>query len=130
VGIAFPPAAASILLPNPLATGITPFAAVDRRRGEHESMLVAIQRYAFTNDKRAIVDRFCYRQDLEVTIRHVAKEIQIVHLSFDEKEGVFRVVAGGRRPDDHAGGIEVLLSGDAGSAGGSTQRSQVGKFIG
>ena len=93
-------------------------------------MLVAIKRYAFPNDKRAIVDRLCHRQHLEVTIRHVAKEIQIVHLSFDEKEGVFRVVAGGRRPDNHAGGIEILLSGDAGGAGRSTQRPQVGKFIG
>lgn len=92
-------------------------------------MFVAVQRDAFPNDEGAIVDRLCHRQDLEVTVGQVAKQIEIVHLPLDVKEGMFGVVSGGGRPDDHAGGIEVLLPGDAGGAGGSTECSQVRKVV-
>jgi hypothetical protein len=69
--ISFPPPATSVLLPHPLATGITPFASVNGRGRKHEGMLVAIKRNPFTNDKRTIVDSFRDRQHLEVTIRQV-----------------------------------------------------------
>ena len=92
-------------------------------------MLIAVQRDAFTNDEGAIVDRLCYRQDLKVTIGQVAKQIEIVHLPFNEKEGVLSVVARRGSSHDHAGGIEILLSGDVGRAGRATERSQVCEFV-
>jgi len=59
----------SILLPNPLATGITPFAAINRRWGHQKRMLIAIGRDAFTNDVQTIVYAFGDRQNFEIAGR-------------------------------------------------------------
>ena len=92
VGIVFPPPTASVLFPNPLATGIAPLPAIDRRRRQQEGMLIAIQSYTFANDQGAVVDRLCHGQHLEVAVSQVAKEVEIVHLPFGKEKRVLGVV--------------------------------------
>jgi hypothetical protein len=59
----------ALLLPNPLTASIAPLAAIDRRRDQHERMLVAIERYAFTNNLEAVVDRLGNSQYFEIALR-------------------------------------------------------------
>ena len=65
--IRFPRPAASVLLPDPLTTGIAPAPAIDRRRSHQEGVLIAIESDAFAHYQRTIVDRLCHRQHFEVT---------------------------------------------------------------
>lgn len=123
MSVIFPPPAASILFPNPLATGIAPTPAVDRSRSHQESMLVAVERNPFADNQGTVINCLGDRQDFEVTDGKVAKQIEVVHLPFDEQKGMFRIVARGRRSHDHAGGVEILLPGDAGRAGRAAKRA-------
>lgn len=58
VATRFPRPSTPLLRPNPLATRIAPIPAIDRRRGQQERMLLAIDANAFTNNEAAIVDGF------------------------------------------------------------------------
>jgi hypothetical protein len=65
----FPPPSAPLLLPNPLTTRVTPSPAINRRRRQHESMLVAVESYAFADNVQAIVDRLGDSQHFEIARR-------------------------------------------------------------
>jgi len=121
----FPPPAAPVLFPNPLTTGIAPLPAIDRRRGQQKSVLVAVDCNAFTNNEAAIVDGFGDSQHFEVARGKIAKQVEVVHLTIDSKEGVFGIVGGSGRSDDHPGCVEALSPRDASRAGRSAESSQV-----
>lgn len=95
VTAALPPPSTVVLFPNPLATGVTPFAAVNRCRGEEEGMFVAVIGDAFANDQTAIVDALGQGQHFEFCRGKIAERVQIVHLPAGKEEGVFGVVARG-----------------------------------
>jgi hypothetical protein len=67
--ITLPPAAASLLLPNPLTTRVTPPSAIDWRRRHQESMLIAIQSHAFADNLQAIINRLGDSQHFEIARR-------------------------------------------------------------
>jgi hypothetical protein len=90
----FPPPAAPLLHPNPLTTGIAPLPSIDLCRGQQESVLIAVDCNAFTNDEAAIVDGFGDSQHFEVARGKIAEQVEIVHLSIDIEECVFGLVGG------------------------------------
>ncbi len=59
----------TLLLPNPLTAPIAPPATIDRSRSQDESMLIAVECYAFTNNLEAIVDRLGGSQHFEIARR-------------------------------------------------------------
>ena len=128
--IRFPPPATALLHPNPLATRITPSSAADRSRGEHEGVLLAVQRDSVTDNDAAVINGFGEHQDLEIARGQVAERVQIEHLPLGEKKSVLGVFLGGGRADNHARGVEVLLPGYACGAGRSAERSQIGQGVG
>jgi hypothetical protein len=67
--ITLPPAAASLLLPNPLTTRVTPPSAIDWRRRHQESMLIAIESHAFADDLQAVINRPGDSQHFEIARR-------------------------------------------------------------
>lgn len=73
--VTLPPPAAVILLPNPLATGITPTATIHCRGCQQKGVLVSIQRNSLADDAQAVIDRCGGGEDFEVALRKIAKEI-------------------------------------------------------
>jgi hypothetical protein len=67
--ITLPPAAASLLLPNPLTTRVTPPSAIDWRRRHQESMLISIESHAFADNLQAIINRLGDSQHFEIARR-------------------------------------------------------------
>ena len=82
-------------------------------------MLLSVQRNTLTNNFEAIVDRTGRTQHFEIARGKIAKQVEIGHLPIGVEEGVFGIVTGGGRSDDHPGRVEVLLPGDACRAGRS-----------
>jgi len=88
-------------------------------------MLVSVARDSFANNYARIIDGLCHGENLEIALRNIAKCIQVKHLPIYEEECVLGVVAGGRRTDDHSGGIWTLAANTEGGAGRSAQSSQI-----
>lgn len=59
----------ALLLPNPLTASIAPLAAINRGGYHQERMLLAIERYAFTNNLQAVVDSLGNSQHFEIAGR-------------------------------------------------------------
>lgn len=94
VAAILPPPATALLFPNPLTTRITPSTAIDRCRRHQEGMLLAVESYAFANNFEAVIDCLGDNQHFEITGGKIAKQVEIVHLPIDKKEGVFGLVGG------------------------------------
>ena len=92
-------------------------------------MLIAVQGNSLPHYYGAVVDRLSDRQHLKVTVRQVAKQIEIVHLPVDKQKRVFGIVARHRGADEQPRGIRVLLPGGAGRSRGPTERPHVREFV-
>ena len=121
--IFLPPPATALVNPNPLTTSVRPLPTLHRQGREHECVLVTVARDSFSNNHARIVDRLSHGKNLEAALRKIAKRIQVKHLAIHEKKCMLRVVAGGRRADDHSGGIWTLPGNAKGSAGRSAERA-------
>ena len=88
-------------------------------------MFVTVVSDSFSDNYARVIDGLCHRQNLEVALRKIAKRIQVKHLAVYEKKCVLGIVARGRGADDHSGGIWTLPVHAEGSAGRSTQSSQI-----
>jgi hypothetical protein len=92
-------------------------------------VLVAVAGNSVADDDARITDRSRDCQDLETALRKVAERVEIVHFIPNIKERVFRIVAGRRRANDHAGGV-LAVTGDVISSGCVTaERSEVGDSV-
>ena len=124
--IRLPAPASSVLSPNPLTTFVVPLAAGDMLRRESEGVLVAILGNSIADDDQRITDRSRDSQNLEICLGKVAEVVEIVHLVFDKKEGVFGIVGGGRGTDDHPFSICAVTGNAVRGAAVATESSQIG----
>ena len=124
--IRLPAPAPVVLFPNPLTTFIIPLPAGNSDRRHLESVFVAILGDSVADDDAGIADRSRDRQDLEVALGKIAEHVEIVHFVTDIKERVFGIVAGGRRADDHSGGVLAVAGDVVGGGGVTAECSEIG----
>jgi hypothetical protein len=71
-------------------------------------MFVPVVRDSFADNYARIIDSLCHGENLETALRKIAEAYSGQTLAIHKKECVLRVVAGGRRTDDHSGRIRTL----------------------
>ena len=91
----FPPPAANILDPSPLATLIMPLSSSHALRREFECVLITVLGDSIANDNQRIADRARYGEHFEIRLGKIAEIVEIVHLVLNKKECVFGII--GRR---------------------------------
>jgi hypothetical protein len=129
--ITLPPPDASafnfaLLNPTPLAANVRPSSAFHRERRQQKSVFVAVVGDSLANNQAGIADRLRDSQDAEITLRKIAKCVEVKDLAIGVKESVLGVVIRGRGSDDHSGCIGAGAGDPVGCARCSTERSQVG----
>ena len=92
--IFFPPPAAALLNPNPLAALIIPLTSRYAERRKHKRMLVTVLGDSVANNDTRIADCSRDRQNFEIALREIAQCVEIEHLIAGIKKGVFGIVAG------------------------------------
>jgi hypothetical protein len=101
--IRFPPPAAALLLPNPLAASVRPGAAHYGQWRKQKGVFVAVGRDSPANDQAGITDRGRDRKHFEAGGGRIAKGVEIVHLPTDVKECVLGIIGRGGGSDHHSG---------------------------
>lgn len=91
----FPPPAAAILDPSPLATLIMPLSSSHTLRRELERVLITVLGDSIADDNQRIADRARYGQHFEIRLGKIAEIIEVVHLVLNKKECVLGII--GRR---------------------------------
>src|ERR1700736_2145257 len=121
----FPPPAAAFLNPGPLATLIVPLPTRHCLRRQFESVLVAVFGNPVADNHARITDGPRDSQHFEITLGKIAEHVQVVHLVFDKKKSVFRIVGGGGGTDDHAGRVCAVAGDTVHGAGVATKCAQI-----
>jgi hypothetical protein len=121
----FPPPAATFLNPGPLATLIVPLPTRHCLRRQFESVFVAVFGNPVADNHARITDGPRDSQHFEITLGKIAEHVQVVHLVFDKKKSVFRIVSGGGGADDHAGGVCAVAGDTVRGAGVATKCAQI-----
>lgn len=125
----FPPPTAAILFPNPLATIVSPLSAGDLDRCHLERVFVAVLGDTIADDDAGIANRSRDRQNLELALTEIAEHVQIVHFVADVEERVLGIVARGRGPNDHSGGVLSVAGNVVRSGSVATERSEIGNGV-